>query len=741
MSTTTKRRLLSGYTDFLLGLILIGASASILSSAPIQEPRPPTIEEEELLLQLSQQFTEAEALFDDPQRQSQSIDFLTQIVQDVADLRRQSDDVAEGLIELQRRALEHRARAFFNSGQLQGAADDFRQLILDNPRYAIDAEALSPKIVDFFEDQKKQLVGYIAVTSEPAGARVTVNGDFIGITNFFPVEVHTGLARVEVELVGYDGFVSEDLRIEPGEVSPLDVTLTRVSARLPIITDPPGVEVVVNGEVVGVTSGSLPPDLRSFMPAGFDPSKLSAPFELAALPMGQHEIQLKLDCYETVSFPFVAEEPRDYTAQILKLEESVGRLTISSNPTDARVYLDGELKGNTPLDLNRVCSGEHELEVKHATGKYVEDISVGRDESLSFECPIRPTLAVLGFAAADGVPERDLADIREKVSAELRQIQVMNVVFPTASVLSRPLGSSGLMGLVPGVPGVSASSEEVRTLSESLGKALEVEMLLVGFVPAQRLTKDVNLHLLAVGSTQPDSYALNYLDRGALPAFVDAISSETKLFGSWVGMTTVDTRLTDGPVVVAIAETGTASTSSLQVGDVILSSDDAPIATSLAFLEAVRAKDPGGRLNLGISRGGVHQTVELEIGRTPLEVPMRQPGYLYNKAIVNLRHRLVVDPDLEPLARLNAGLCHMNLGDYETALKEYLPRVTMSEGPGISQGTVYYHTAIAYLQLGERDEAARLFEQALLSEGATLHSNDGPRVAPLAQRHLRELGQ
>jgi hypothetical protein len=65
----------------------------------------------------------------------------------------------------------------------------------------------------------------------------------------------------------------------------------------------------------------------------------------------------------------------------------------------------------------------------------------------------------------------------------------------------------------------------------------------------------------------------------------------------------------------------------------------------------------------------------------------------------------------------------------------------MAATTGISQGTVQYYTALAYFRLGERAEAARLFEQALAHEGATLQSNDGPRVAPLAQRRLRELGR
>jgi len=698
-------------------------------------------QDEELLLRLSQQLTEAKVLFEDAQRQSQSIDFLGRIIDEIEERRRSGSEVPPEILDLQHQALELRARAFFDAGQLQGAGDDFRHLLLDNPRYALNAESLSPKIVDFFEDQKKQLIGYIAVTTDPAGARVSVNGNFVGITNFFPVEVHTGLARVEVTLEGYQGYVDENLRIEPGEINTLDLVLTRTSARLPIITDPPGVEVVVDGQVVGVTSGTLPPDLRSFMPPDLDPSRLSSPFELMSLPLGQHDIELRLDCYETVRFPFRADEPRDYTAQIVKLNDSIGRVSVTSNPSDARVFLDGEFKGNTPLELTRVCSGDHRLEVKHATGKYVEDISVGADESLSFECPIRPTLAVVDLVADEGVPARDLEDIRQKLSSELRKLSVMNVVFPESDVVNRILGGGGARNLVPALAPSTATPEHIREASEKLGKGLEVEAILLGHVPAQRLTKDVVLHFLAVGSPAPDRYSLNYLDRDALPAFVEKLSTPTKLHGSWIGLTAVDTRITEGPIVLAVDPGGPAGKAGVQMGDVLKSVAGAPATKAVDLVRAVRETEPGETLSLTLTRGGATETVSVAIATTPLEIPLNEDGYLYNKAIVDLRHRMVVEPAVAGLAGLNVALCYMQLGDYETALKEYLPQVTLAETTGISQGTVLYYTGLAYLRLGERAEAARLFQQALAFEGATIQSNDGPRVVPLAQRRLREAGR
>ena len=728
----TKRKRLFVSIEFLLSFLIAAA-------APAQESV--TLAEQELTLRLSQQFQEAVELFEDQGRQSQSIDFFSQIIEEVDNDRRLRDTVSDELMTLQQKAYEHRARVFFNAGNLQGASDDFRQLLLDNPRYALDAEFLSPRIIDYFEDQKNRLIGYIAVTTEPAGARVMVNGNFIGITNFFPIEVHTGIAPLEVTLIGHESYIDEEFRIIPGDIATLDLALTRTSARLPIITDPPGVEIVVDGTLVGTTSGTLPPDLRSFMPADLDPNRLSAPFDLAALPIGPHEIELRLECHQPVRFPFNAEQPRDYTAQIIKLVESVGRVTITSNPTDARVFLDGNLKGVTPLEIDKVCSGPHRLEVKHATGKYVEDIDVGIDEVLSFECRIRPTLAILGVVADDDVPERDLTDIRKKLDEELRNLEHMNLVFADAAIVEAQLGAEGLNAFIPSKRSPELTPDRVRELSEKLGEALEVEAFLVGFVPAQRLTKDVILHFLAVGSSAPDTYPLNYLDPQALPLFLSELSAPTKLHGSWAGLLAVDTKLHAGPVVLLVEAGGPAEQSGILRGDVIVSAGGHTVTWALELLEAVRAAAPGSSLALSVLRGGSSTQLDLKVGTTPLELPMGDPHFLYNKAIVDLRHRMAVEPEVEHLARLNTGLAHMQLGDYETALKEYLLQVILPGTRGVSQGTVLYHIAVAYLMLGERAEAARVFQQALAFPDATLQSDDGPLVLPLAQRRLRELGQ
>jgi tetratricopeptide (TPR) repeat protein len=195
-------------------------------------------------------------------------------------------------------------------------------------------------------------------------------------------------------------------------------------------------------------------------------------------------------------------------------------------------------------------------------------------------------------------------------------------------------------------------------------------------------------------------------------------------------------------MVLRIAPDGPAASGGVELGDVVVEADGTPVGQSLDLLTRVRSKQPGESLVLGLANEGASREVRLEVGQTPVEIPQKQVGTLYNKAIVDLKHRMVVDPSNEPLARLNLALCHMALGDYETALKEHLPNVNFGDRTrGISQGTAYYYQGIAYMKLEELSEAARMFNQAMMYEEATLESDDGPLVAPLARRRLREIGQ
>ena len=136
----------------------------------------------------------ATAEFEGPQ-QSRSIVLLDDIITRLEALRRQGTLPPRGR-EILLQCYELRGRAYYNIGLQEKASESFRLLIQLQPQYTLSRDKVSPKIVDYFTSVKKALVGYLAVSSHPPGARVTLNGEFLSLTDFFPVEVLAAAEKV-----------------------------------------------------------------------------------------------------------------------------------------------------------------------------------------------------------------------------------------------------------------------------------------------------------------------------------------------------------------------------------------------------------------------------------------------------------------------------------------------------------------------------------------------------------------
>ncbi len=256
-----------------------------------------------------------------------------------------------------------------------------------NPQYTISREKVSPKVVDYFNSVKKALVGYLAVSSKPPGAKVTLNGEFLSLTDFFPMEVLAGEYAVEITREGYRT-ESRSVSIAPRATETMEVELARTSASAFVITEPAGVEVWVDGQLRATTSGVAAPDASEALRArGVDPSRASARTEVSNLSLGSHVVEFRKKCYETVRRTIDVQEARDYDTDPIKMEESLASLQLRSDPPGATIFLDGERMGITPKELEGVCSGKHRVEVKHASGKFLQDVVLGKDESADPRLP------------------------------------------------------------------------------------------------------------------------------------------------------------------------------------------------------------------------------------------------------------------------------------------------------------------------------------------------------------------
>jgi tetratricopeptide (TPR) repeat protein len=592
---------------------------------------------------------------------------------------------------------------------------------------------------------KRSLVGYLAVSSDPAGARVTLVGpgdartDLAEPTPIFPVEVLAGEYAVEVSREGYRK-ETRQVSITARDTQTLDVPLERVAASLFFVTEPAGAEIWIDGELKAKTAGSLPAGLHDEVRArGLDPARASAATEVSNLTLGSHAIELRLACFETVRTTLDTTQPQDYRADPVKMEESVGSLTLTSDPPGARIFLDGKAHGVTPNQIDRICSGKVRIEVKHASGKYIKDIVLDKDDALSIDCPIRPTLAFLGVEAASPAGQRYLADAEEKIEANLSQLTSLNFIAAPREAVDRLLEQDGLTRRSL-LAGAGTDPDLVRKATERLGAALEVQGFLVALLPEERLQKMALLHLVAVGSTAAEAMPVAFGEAASYGAVLGRLDARFASQRPWSGLVTVDTRLHDGIPVLRVVPGSPAARAGLQPGDVVLKADARPVKQTADLAAAVAAKKPGDRLVLEVRRvtaGSSPRSVDVSIGSSAREIPLFDPELVYNKAMMDLRAIVQGHPGTEPAAYawLNLALCAMHFSDFAGA-HDYLQKAKaeLPERPGLSRGTALYYLGLALEKLGYRPQAVEAYRAAAEADGATLIDNDGPAVAALAAR-------
>lgn len=194
-----------------------------------------------------------------------------------------------------------------------------------------------------FEQKNFQLAeekGIILVKTEPAGADVKCNGVSLGVTPLLVTSLASGRAHSLV--LSLNGYQTKKIEVRTDGRRPLvrEEELSLDSGVVECSTEPEGATVIVNGVERGVT-----------------------PIKLTNVPKGLATIVFRLAGYE--------EETRELRMQAgasqtlsLRLKGRAAQLKVVSTPEGARVFIDDDFKGKTPLDLSSVKPGEHSLRVE-----------------------------------------------------------------------------------------------------------------------------------------------------------------------------------------------------------------------------------------------------------------------------------------------------------------------------------------------------------------------------------------
>ncbi len=98
--------------------------------------------------------------------------------------------------------------------------------------------------------------GVLTMTSEPPGASVSIDGEFKGVTPLTATVEPQKAHSLSVLLVGYEQ-LDRDISVDPGAHETLDLVLEKVMGTLIVTTEPDGVEVWVDGNLLGVSNESF----------------------------------------------------------------------------------------------------------------------------------------------------------------------------------------------------------------------------------------------------------------------------------------------------------------------------------------------------------------------------------------------------------------------------------------------------------------------------------------------------
>lgn len=179
-----------------------------------------------------------------------------------------------------------------------------------------------------FEFQLERLPGLLAVKLDvEAAATLWVDGEKQGVWPLEPLELTPGEHSLLIQAEGYRDFATEVAIAGGGATQTLGVELQPLWATVTLSSQPAAAAVRIDGSLVGRT------------PLTTEVLEGNRALEISLAGFKPHRGRIQVKAEETLELPTVRLLPND------------GSLTLSSEPSGATVTVDGEYRGQTPLEV------------------------------------------------------------------------------------------------------------------------------------------------------------------------------------------------------------------------------------------------------------------------------------------------------------------------------------------------------------------------------------------------------
>lgn len=570
-------------------------------------------------------------------------------------------------------------------GDLKGAEVDYREILRLRPAYVPEASLTPRKAMERFTRVQAELVGRLELVLDPPDARVWIDGREVSVGPAGVLALLAGERVFRAERDGFDPF-EKPVTITPGKDLRFELQLVPNARTVVVLTEPEGVEVVLDGAPMGVTAAS----------AGG--SRQPAELRIENLPLGEHRIELRKPCFrgellrDILVVDLLDRSPKRYGP--VRLAPVRSTLELRGGPAGAQVRLDGQPAGQVSRDPLELCPGEHRVELMSgARVLWSSREQLLEAETRVVEIDVRPNVALVGASAWPS----GLGALAGRFN------ETTGITLPRGSDLS------------------VADAWTAVELPAGTDVALAV-------VPRERDSANPQLYLYS-----PILRAAGRLE--AVPADLD----RPRWYGSAWGARIADSQIGGPARVVEVASSGPAAAAGLRPGDRLLSIGGEPVAGAgqlRAMLDraapgstvSVRWLTPAGETREAAWRGA--RSPRLLHGSADLAQAALRAAWAAADA--------AGEPSQAACPLANLALLFSAFGQSDLAVETWR-KVNWGERAGVGGGTTLYYLGRELEVLGREGEAVEAYRAAAASE-ATAFDDEGPPVAPAARDRLFDLG-
>ncbi len=607
-------------------------------------------------------------------------------------------------------SMEYLIVLYSNKGDTKTVHTLFEKIIRSDPGHKLDKLFISPRIVQDFNNQRDQMVGYLKIECPVPNPDVSA-----GTLKLVPNSkgLYATLAGDLTLRIGKENYepVNRNITVSVGKTVDVKVELIRTLASVTVLTDPTGVQVFMDGVLMGETSGSVPVDYvkdhgDTIRELGLNPSTLSNYFVINRVEPGDHVLELKKDCYKAARLTLPKLEKRDYQFKPVQLERSIGYLIVEAGADDQTgdLFVDSRRVGSLPVRDLEVCSGEHLLKVAFENGTFIKKLKVEEGEHRVVKAVPKPTLLFAGIKSLDSN-----LSIVQQVKKSLEQ-QFQKIPFYNAQTDDSYI--SAIDGLLKG------DRKVIGNIRNDYGQAL----IVFGVEKRVKLKRYIDIYVLNTELYHQEKFTLDPANPTSEEQFIHAISNMPKLVENTAGIAVIRDPDRSLPVVIS------SSVETVQEGDIVASVNGKECADEASFYKALVVPET----KLQLERAGASLEVVVKVEVTPVVMRQNLNSLSYNSAYLYFLSKIQFPgTDVQKAgAQLNLAMCNLRFRRFEQAF-DTLSMIQLPDRPGISAGTVLYLKGVCYKEIGSWIDLQTLYKNYHFNEGATVINSRGLRVRSL----------